>query len=177
MLVSAVPRFLQGGSVRSQPSPAAVTAPWSVTSQRRAACSWAPGWAFITISLHHSVAVLCDGDRSGKIRIAHMLSPRESYVILQPYLLQAEQAQLPQPVFVEEVLQPSDHLCGPPLDPLQQLHIFPVLGAPDLDAVLKMGPHKSRAERDSHLPVPAGHPFFGWRPRYHWSSERQGQVI
>mgnify|MGYP001853276447 FL=1 len=42
---------------------------------------------------------------------------------LQPSLLQAEQDQLPQPVFIEEVLQPSDHLRGPPLDPLQQLHI------------------------------------------------------
>ena len=31
------------------------------------------------------------------------------------------QAQLPQPVFVGEVLQPSEHLCGPPLDPLQFL--------------------------------------------------------
>ena len=50
--------------------------------------------------------------------------------------LQAAQAQLPQPVFIGEVLQPSDRLCGPPLDPLQQLHIFPVLGALDLDTVL-----------------------------------------
>ena len=36
----------------------------------------------------------------------------------QPSLLQAEQAQLPQPVFIGEALQPSDHLCGPTLDPL-----------------------------------------------------------
>ena len=33
-------------------------------------------------------------------------------VILQPSFLQVEQAQLPQPVFIGEVLQPSDHLCG-----------------------------------------------------------------
>ena len=39
-------------------------------------------------------------------------------------LLQAEQAQLPQSVFVGEVLQPSHHLCGPPLDLLQQLPVF-----------------------------------------------------
>jgi len=31
----------------------------------------------------------------------------------------------------------SDHLYGPPLDPLQQLPVFLVLGAPDLDAVLQ----------------------------------------
>jgi len=46
------------------------------------------------------------------------------------------------PGFIEELIQTSDHLCGPPLDPHQQLHIFPVLGAPDLDAELQMGPHK-----------------------------------
>ena len=42
-------------------------------------------------------------------------------------LPQAEPAQLPQPFFTGEVLQPSHHLHGPPLDPLQQLHIFLVL--------------------------------------------------
>ena len=51
----------------------------------------------------------------------------------------------------------SDHLRGPPLDPLEQFHIFPVLGAPDLDAVLQMEPHKGRGEKENHLPVPAGH--------------------
>ena len=35
-----------------------------------------------------------------------------SKVSLEPSLLQAEQPQLPQPVLVAEVLQPSDHLCG-----------------------------------------------------------------
>jgi len=32
--------------------------------------------------------------------------------------------------------------------------------APGLDAVLQMGPHKGRAEGDSHLCFPAGHPSF-----------------
>jgi len=54
-------------------------------------------------------------------------------------LLQAEQAQLFQPVFIEEVLQPSDHLQGHPLDSLQKLHIFIVLGDPDLDAESRCG--------------------------------------
>ena len=61
----------------------------------------------------------------------------------EPPLLQAEQSQFPQPFLIAEVLQPSDHLSGPSLDPLQEFHIFLVLGAPDLDAVLQMGPHKS----------------------------------
>ncbi|KAK4820289.1 hypothetical protein QYF61_022859 [Mycteria americana] len=49
----------------------------------------------------------------------------------------AEQPQLSQPVFVEEVLQPSDHFHGPPLDSLQQLHVLLVLRAPELDAELQ----------------------------------------
>ncbi|KAK4816767.1 hypothetical protein QYF61_022765 [Mycteria americana] len=55
----------------------------------------------------------------------------------EPSLLQAEQPQLSQPFLIGEVLQPSHHFCGPPLDLLQQLHVFPVLRAPELDAVLQ----------------------------------------
>ena len=40
---------------------------------------------------------------------------------LQPSLCQAEKAQLPQPVFIAEVLQPSGHLHGPFLDLIQML--------------------------------------------------------
>ncbi|KAK4820335.1 hypothetical protein QYF61_024873 [Mycteria americana] len=36
-----------------------------------------------------------------------------------------------------EVFQPSDHFCGPPVDPLQQVHAFPVLGTPELTAGLQ----------------------------------------
>lgn len=57
-----------------------------------------------------------------------------------------EQTQLPQPFFVGEVLQPSKHLWGPPLDPFQQLHTPPLLESSGLDAVLQKGPHKGRAE-------------------------------
>ena len=61
------------------------------------------------------------------------------------------------PVFVGDVLQPSDQLCGPHADPLQQLPVLLVLGAADLDTVLHMRGNNGRAERDNHLPVPAGH--------------------
>ncbi|KAK4827923.1 hypothetical protein QYF61_022371 [Mycteria americana] len=61
-------------------------------------------------------------------------------------LLQAEQPQVSQPFFTGEVLQPSDHFCSPPLDPLQQLHVFPVLRAPELDSVLQL--ESSLAEKD-----------------------------
>ena len=57
------------------------------------------------------------------------------------------------------MLQPSNHLSGPPLDSFQELCVFLVLGAPGLDAVLQMGPHKSGAEGDNHLPLRAGHLF------------------
>ncbi|KAK4830181.1 hypothetical protein QYF61_008972 [Mycteria americana] len=72
----------------------------------------------------------------------------------------AEQAQLSQPFLIGEVLQLSDHFCGPPLDPLQQVHVFPVLRTPELDAALQVGSHQSRAEGQNHLPRPAGHAAF-----------------
>ena len=48
-------------------------------------------------------------------------------VFSEPSLLQAEQVQLPQPFFKGKVLQPSDHLCGPPHDLLLQIRILPLL--------------------------------------------------
>ncbi|XP_075282414.1 zinc transporter ZIP13 isoform X2 [Opisthocomus hoazin] len=79
-----------------------------------------------------------------------------SKVTPEPSLLQAEQPQLPQPVLIGEVLQPSDHLRGPPLDPLQHIHVLPMLGAPELDAVLQVGSHESGVKGQNHLPRPAG---------------------
>jgi len=72
-------------------------------------------------------------------------------------LLQAEQPQFSQPVLIGKVLQPSDHLCGPPLDPLQHIHVLLMLVAPELDAVLQVGSQESGVKRHNHLPRPAGH--------------------
>jgi len=58
---------------------------------------------------------------------------------------------------IAEVFQPSNHFCGPPLDLLQQLHVFPVLRAPEMDSGLQVGSHQSRVEGQNHLPQPAGH--------------------
>ncbi|KAK4823100.1 hypothetical protein QYF61_025838 [Mycteria americana] len=78
----------------------------------------------------------------------------------EPYLLRAKQPQLSQPVLIGEMFHPSDHFCGPPLDLLQQVHVLPVLRTPELDAVLQVGSHHSRAEGQNHLPQPAGHTSF-----------------
>jgi len=51
-----------------------------------------------------------------------------SGVFHQPSLLKTEQAQFLQPVFIGEVLQHSEHLHGPLLDPFQKLNMFSVLG-------------------------------------------------
>jgi len=40
------------------------------------------------------------------------------------------------------MLQPSDHLHGFPLDPLQQVHVI-MLGPPELNAVFQVGSHKN----------------------------------
>ena len=74
----------------------------------------------------------------------------------EPFLLKAEEPHLSHPVLTGEVLQPSDQLHGPPLDLLQRLHVLLVLGAPELDAVLQVRSHESRAEGHNHLPRPAG---------------------
>ncbi|KAK4816180.1 hypothetical protein QYF61_012470 [Mycteria americana] len=63
----------------------------------------------------------------------HSLGPA-----IQPVLYPAEQPQLSQPLFIGEVFQPSDNFHGPPLDLLQQVHVYFVLGTPDLDAVLQI---------------------------------------
>ncbi|KAK4830718.1 hypothetical protein QYF61_013168 [Mycteria americana] len=81
-------------------------------------------------------------------------------VCLEPSLLQAKQTQLSQPIFVGEVLQPSDHLHGSCLDSLQQDHVLLMLGAPELDAVLQVRSHQSRVEEKNHLPQPADHVSF-----------------
>ena len=59
-----------------------------------------------------------------------------SIVSLELSLLEAEQPQLSQPFLTGEVLQPSDHFGGPSPDLLQQVHVFRVLEARDLDAGL-----------------------------------------
>lgn len=56
-----------------------------------------------------------------------------------------------------ELLQPSHNLCGSPLGLLQQLNIFLVLGALELDTVLQKGSHESRIEGWNLLLRCAGH--------------------
>ena len=48
-------------------------------------------------------------------------------------------------------------LWGPPLDLFEQVHFLLILGAPELNAVLQVGSHKSRVDGQNHLPQPAGH--------------------
>jgi len=48
-------------------------------------------------------------------------------------------------------------LCSPTLD---ALHVSPVLRTPYLDTVLQVSPHQCCAERQDHLPRPAGHTSF-----------------
>ena len=67
--------------------------------------------------------------------------------------MQAEQAQLPQPLFIGEVVQPSEHLRG-----LLRTHSNSFTSSlcwegPGLHAALHLGPHESRAEADNPLPA------------------------
>ena len=62
----------------------------------------------------------------------------------EPSSLQTEQAQLPQHAFIREVLSSLIILMAAS-GPAPHL---PCLETPGLDAVLQMGPHKSRVEKD-----------------------------
>jgi len=48
------------------------------------------------------------------------------------------------------LFQPLNHFCGPPLALLQQVHVFPVLRAPELDAGLQWD--LTRAEQRGRIP-------------------------
>ena len=74
-------------------------------------------------------------------------------------MLQAEQPQLTQLFLIGEVLHLSDHFCGLSLDLLQQLHVFSLLRAPELDTVLQVGSQQREVEGQNHLSQPAGHAF------------------
>jgi len=89
-----------------------------------------PCWKYLTHILYRPLLVLAGCSK----------------ISAQPSVPQAEQPQLFQPSLTGEVLQPLDHLCGPLLASLQQLHVLLVLGASELDAGLQLGSHQGRAE-------------------------------
>ena len=91
----------------------------------------------VTVCLHLTYILLISP--LYKLRGHNKVSP-------QPSLLQAEQPKLSQPFLIEEVFQPSDHFHGPPLDLLKQVHVFPVLRAPELDAGCQVGSHQRGGE-------------------------------
>jgi len=76
------------------------------------------------------------------------------------FLRQVEQSRLCQPFLTGEVFQPSEYFCGPPLEPLQQVHVFPVLGDTELDTGLQEGCHESGVEGQNLLPLSPGHTSF-----------------
>lgn len=81
-------------------------------------------------------------------------------------------AQLAQPFFTGELLslQLFHHLCGSPLDPLEQPHALLVLGAPRWDTVLQKGPYKGRVEGDNSSLMP---PILWCSSGCHWPSGLQ----
>lgn len=57
---------------------------------------------------------------------------------------------------MEDVLQTSDQLCGPPLNSIQQTHVLLTLAASELKVVSQVGAHKGGVEGRNHAPQPAG---------------------
>ncbi|KAJ7407064.1 armadillo repeat containing 1 [Pitangus sulphuratus] len=59
-----------------------------------------------------------------------------------------------------EMLQSSYQHGGPPLDSLQQVDVFIVLGVPELGTAFQVGCHRNRVEGRNHPPKPADHTSF-----------------
>lgn len=89
-------------------------------------------------------------------------------------LFQAEQIQLPQLASTGEVLQSSEHYCGHPLDPLQQLHILTTWGSLELKAVLKGW---WKAEQRTVTSLTFWSCCFWNRPGYSWFSGQQALML
>ncbi|TRZ24811.1 hypothetical protein HGM15179_002309, partial [Zosterops borbonicus] len=80
-----------------------------------------------------------------------------SFCCSHSYESQCEQPQLSQPFLTGENLGFYDHFCIHPLDLVQQVLVFLMLGIPGLDTILQMGSQESRVEGEYQLPHPAGH--------------------
>lgn len=89
-------------------------------------------------------------------------------------ILQAEQALLPRPVFIGELLQHSHHLCHLSLEQLSRVPALHIMQTSELNAILLMWPHEGRTQGDNLLPHPSGHSFFDaaqlafWTASAHW---------
>ena len=86
----------------------------------------------------------------------------------EPSLLQAKRDPFLQRFLIGEWLQPSDHLHSPPPDPLQELHVLPVLGAPRPETLLQMGPHDTQelSRGGQSPPSPCWPPLFLCSPEH-----------
>lgn len=74
-----------------------------------------------------------------------------------PSFLQGEEAWLLQFFLAVQVLQPFDHLFGPPLDPLQSVWHFLELWGWELNTALQVQPDRHSEEWDEHISVSASH--------------------
>jgi len=100
-----------------------------------------------SVSLKPLILVLLQQVRAKKLVPVFPIGPLKvlkdhNKVSPEPSRLQADQPQLSQPFLRGEVFNPCDHFCGPPLDPLQQLHVLLVLRVPELDTGLPVGSHQ-----------------------------------
>lgn len=77
-------------------------------------------------------------------------------VPLESFVLQDEKTCFLQSFLLGQVLQPFDHLCCPPLDPLQFACVFIELQGPDPDTALHVWPDKSWVEWDDYISVSTG---------------------
>ncbi|KAK4823233.1 hypothetical protein QYF61_000093 [Mycteria americana] len=140
-----------------QPRPLLTEAALQPRCQRLGACTW---YRFTILDRNFIFPMKCfPVTQKALVTYCRVPIGQDSKQIEDPSP-EAELPQLSQPFFVREIFHPSDHLCGPPLDPLQEVHVCLVPRAPELDAVLQVGCHQGGVEGKNHLPRPAGHAPF-----------------
>ncbi|XP_030305802.1 small integral membrane protein 31 [Calypte anna] len=77
--------------------------------------------------------------------------------------LHIEQSQFPQPILIWEVLQPTAHFCGSPLDTLKEQYVL-MLATTALDTILQVESHKSGVQGENHLHGRTVHASFDASP-------------
>lgn len=75
---------------------------------------------------------------SSQYLIRYLYTLTGSFLSPEPFLIQSRQPQLSQPLFVRDILQVLNQLCGPSLDSLQYVHVSLVMVISGLHTALQM---------------------------------------
>ena len=135
--------------------------PWGTCSTDRAPSCWrtfaqCPTWTSPdAASFLFLMSCLWSQERDQ--HLLSIASHKEGVHCPQSWLVQAGQAESPQPLLLSLALKAFCHLSHSPLDTPWQSDIFLTLRYPKLPIVLEVGPHGCHVEQNSHPPYLASY--------------------